>query len=69
MKSEIILRGLQIKSLKKAKLLCKALNTIEEECGIKQVKITFEGTFVCPWINEEELNATQMEKLIASMIE
>ena len=63
-KSEIKLVGLQIKSLKKMKLLAKKLNDIEIECGIKEVKITFDDCFVCSDINLEKLNTTSMEKLI-----
>ena len=68
MSGEIKLKGIQIKSLKKARILCKALSKIEEECGIKEVLITFEDTFVCPWIDESKLNKTEMEKLVASLI-
>lgn len=58
MKNEIIIDGLQIKSLKKARKLCKALSVIEEECGIKEVTITFKNVFVCPWIDQSKLNKT-----------
>lgn len=68
MKSEIKLIGLQIKSIKKARLLCKALSVIEEECGIEEVRITFKDIFVCPWIDETKLNKTETEKLVASLI-
>ena len=65
---EIILDGLQIKSLKKAKKLAKALNIIEEECGIKQVKITLKNMFICPWIDIEELHDTDMEILLRKIL-
>ena len=63
-KSKITLEGLQIKNIKKAKRLAYALNIIEEECGIKCVKITFKDIFICPWIDLKKLNNTDMEKLI-----
>lgn len=65
---EIIIDGLQIKSLKKAKKLSKALQTIEEECGIKEVKLTFRNLFICPWINLEKLNRNQMDILIRDLL-
>lgn len=68
MKSQIILNGLQIKSLDKAKKLAYALNIIEEECGIREVKITFKNIFFCPWINEELLCETEMECLIRDLV-
>ena len=68
-KSEIILKNLQIKSLKKAKLLCKALNIIEEETGIKEVKLTLENVFVCPWIDLNKLDSTPMENLLRKIVE
>jgi len=68
MKSQIILKGLQIKSLDKARKLAYALNIIEEECGIKEVKITFIDTFFCPWINESSLCETEMECLIRDLV-
>ena len=65
---EIILDGLQVKSLKKAKKLAKALNVIEEECGIKQVRITLKNMFICPWINLKKLQDTDMERLLRDII-
>ena len=68
-KSEIVLRGLQVKSLNKAKKLAAALEIIEEECGIKNVKITIEDVFFCGWIDKEKLNETEMEKLLRELID
>jgi hypothetical protein len=68
MKSEIILKGLQVKSLRKAKKLAAALAIIEEECGIKNVKITVEDVFFCGWIDKKKLNKTEMEKLLCELI-
>ena len=65
---EIILSGIQIKSLRKSQLLANALNVIEEECGIHEVKITIKEAFVCPWIKISKLKRTPMEKLLKSLI-
>lgn len=67
-KSQIILKGLQIKSLEKAKRLCAALNIIEEECGIRKVEIILKDVFVCGWINENDLGETEMECLVRDII-
>ncbi len=64
---EIILEGIQIKSLSKAKLLAKHLSVIEEECGIHEVKITIKNPFICPWIDLNFLNKTPMERLIRNI--
>jgi hypothetical protein len=50
---EIILNGLQIKSIEKAYKLSDALSVIEEECGIREVKITLKNIFICAWIDLE----------------
>ena len=68
MKSEIILKGIQIKSLKKARKLAKALEVIEEECGIHHVKIVIKDCFVCGWIDLEKLNKTPMERLLRDIL-
>ena len=66
-RGEIALRGLQVKSLAKARLLSKSLQVIEEECGIHEVRITIENSFVCPWIDLVSLNRTPMERLVAEL--
>lgn len=68
MKSKIILKGLQIKSLEKAQKLAAALNTIEEECGIYHVEFTFKDIFICEWIDLGELNQTEMECLVRDLL-
>ena len=68
MKPQIILKGLQIKSLDKARKLAHALNIIEEECGIGNVKITFKNIFVCKWIKLNKLNKTEMECLVRDLL-
>jgi hypothetical protein len=68
MKVEIKLTGLQIKSLKKARKLSKALEVIEEECGIGPVMIKFQDMFICPWIDANKLNKTGMQKVVRNII-
>jgi len=65
---EIILNGLQIKSLEKAFKLSDALSVIEEECGIKEVKITLKNMFICSWIDLDQLNRTEMDLLLKDIL-
>lgn len=67
MSGEIKLSGLQVKSIEKARRLAYALCIIEEECGIRSVKLTFKNMFICPWINFEELDKTDMERLMRDL--
>ena len=67
-RSKIILENLQVKSLEKAKKLSKALEIIEEECGIFEVEISIENFFVCPWIDMDRLNNNGMEKLLCGLL-
>ena len=66
-RSKIILSNLQVKSIHKAKRLAKALEIIEEECGIHEVEISIDNFFVCPWIRLSELQSTEMENLLAEL--
>lgn len=59
---------MQVKNLKKARKLAKAINTIEEECGIHSVKIEFRDFFVCPWINFKKMDKTEMERLVRDLL-
>jgi len=59
-----VLTGIQVKNLEKAKRLAYALNIIEEECGIRNVMIRFKDVFICPWIDFDKLDETEMECLI-----
>jgi hypothetical protein len=68
-RSEIIVKNCQIKSLEKFRKVSKCLSIIEEEIGIKEVKITFENNFVCPWIEWEEWEKTPMEELLIELID
>lgn len=66
-RGKIRLENLQVKSLDKAKKLAKALEIIEEECGIHEVEIEINGFFVCPWIDLTQMQNTGMEKLVAEL--
>ena len=66
-RGKIELKNLQVKSLEKAKKLAKALEVIEEECGIHEVEIEISGFFVCPWIDLTQMQSTGMEKLVAEL--
>ena len=65
---EIILNGLQIKSLEKAYKLSDALAVIEEECGIKEVKLTLKNMFICPWIDIEQIDRNEMDLLLKDIL-
>jgi len=64
---EIILSGIQVKSLSKCRKLAKALTVIEEECGITETRITIKAPFICPWIDIDKLNKTPMQKLLRTL--
>lgn len=70
MKRSIIhIENCQVKSLEKAQLLAKALDTIEKECGIHEVDISFKNCFICPDIDLTHLTNSQepMERLIGGL--
>ena len=66
--SEIIFRHIQIKSLKKARKLARALAIIEVECGIQSVGFTLENSFICPDVKVNKLGKTPMEKTLRKLI-
>jgi hypothetical protein len=66
---QIILEGIQVKSLAKFKALAAAVSVIEEECGIHEVTITFKDIFFCPWIDIEQCRETPMERLLIGLVE
>ena len=66
-RSKISLSNLQVKSLEKAKKLARALEIIEEECGIHEVEIAIDNFFICPWIELGQLQSTEMEKLLVEL--
>lgn len=68
--SKIILRNLQVKSTKKALILVKCLEMIEEECGIEEVEITVNNIFWCPWIDNDIISkSSPMGELIIGMVD
>ena len=66
--SQVILKHIQIKSIKKARKLAKVLNIIEIECGIQSVEFRLIDSFICPDINENKLGKTPMEKVLRRLI-
>jgi len=68
-RAKITLESMQIKSLRSARQLAKALTIIEEECGIRSVKLTLKDCFICSWIDYTKLNKTRMEEQLEDIIE
>jgi len=66
-RSEIKISNCQVKSLSQAQRLCKHLSVIEEEIGIKEVRISFDKMFICPWIDLDKLDKTPMEELVSGI--
>jgi hypothetical protein len=64
---EIILDGIQIKSLNKAKKLAKLLNELEIEFGIYETRITIRDPFICPDIDLSKLEEG-MEKTLKNIL-
>lgn len=68
LRPHIHLKGIQIKSIEKARKLAAAINVIEEECGIYETRVTIEDPFICPWIDTKELDGTDSERIVAKLI-
>lgn len=66
--SKIILKHIQIKSLKKARKLARHLDKIEKNVGIQSVAFELRNSFVCPDVEIEKLNKTPMEKTLRKLI-
>ena len=66
--SKITLEHIQVKSIKKARRLAKALNIIEIECGIQSVEFILLNSFICCDVDESKLNKTPMEKTLNELI-
>jgi hypothetical protein len=66
--SKITFEHIQIKSLRKARRLAKALNVIEIECGIQSVEFVLMNSFICCDIDEDKLIRTPMEKVLKDLI-
>lgn len=68
-RSLIHIENCQVKSIEKAKRLAAALDTIEKECGIHEVEISFSDIFICPDIDLTVLSNSKkpMERLIGNL--
>ncbi len=68
-RSKIHIENCQIKSLEKAQKIATALDTLEKECGIHEVEISFKDMFICPDIDLTHLtnSSDPMEKLIGGL--
>jgi hypothetical protein len=68
-RSLIHIENCQVKSLEKARILAKCLDTIEKEIGIKSVVISFKDCFICPDIDLTQLSNSPdpMQKLIGGI--
>lgn len=69
--SEITMRNLQIKSIRAFQELAGGLQKIEENCGIRETRITLESScFVCPDLKHDVLemnHPTPMGKLLVDL--
>lgn len=64
-KSSIVqLANIQIKTLQKARALAKALEIIDAECAVHQLRLGLENVFLCSWVDLEKLNKTPMERFL-----
>ena len=68
MKNKITLDGIQIRSLKIARELSRALNIIDENCGIENMEIEIKNVFICGWFDITELDETEMDCLLRDLI-
>ena len=70
MRSEISIKGCQIKSKETLRTFCAALDQLEKTIGIKSVRISFEDLFICPDIDLTEYanSADPMEKLVGNLL-
>ena len=65
---ELFFNGIQIKSEECFHAFAKAVQTIEEQCGIHETTITINNVFFCPWIDIEKCKRTSMENLLIGLI-
>ena len=61
-RSEIVLKNVQIKSLKIARKIAKCIGEIEEISCIHSTLITIDGCFVCPDFDIDKLDRNQSER-------
>jgi hypothetical protein len=68
--SEIKLTGIQVKSEQAFIDLYSALARIERTCGIREVKISVEDCFFCPWVDYKYLSKrSEMANLLYELIQ
>ncbi len=69
-RSKIHIENCQIKSLEKAIKIADAVDTLEKECGIHEVEISFKDMFICPDIDLTHLTNSNspMEKLLGKLL-
>ncbi len=64
---------MQVKSIQKLRKLARLLDEIEKEFGIKTVKITLKGMFICTDIKQDltkyNFGITPMERLLLEILE
>lgn len=72
-KSEVIIKDMQVKSIQKLRRLAQLLDEIEKEFGIRSVKITLRGCFICTDIKQDltkfNFGVTPMERTILEILE
>ncbi|MCK5320873.1 hypothetical protein KAJ61_05820 [Candidatus Parcubacteria bacterium] len=72
-KSEIIINGMQIKSIQKLKRLAVLFDEIEKEFGVHTVKIAIQNCFICCDIKNDlakfNFGATPMERTILEILD
>ena len=68
-KGLIHLENLQVKSYEKAILLCKLLDEMEKEFGIRETEISVKNIFICPDIELTRLSNSldPMESLVGKL--
>ena len=70
-KSPIIhIEGCQIKSREKLEIVCRCLDQLEKEIGIRSVNISLANLFVCPDIDLTEFSNSKepMEALVGRLL-
>jgi hypothetical protein len=68
-RAKIHIENCQIKSIEKAIIVAKCLDTLEKEIGIKETEISFKDMFICPDIDLTILANSKdpMEKILGKI--
>lgn len=66
--SKIIFENIQIRSVEKAKKFAMLLEILDEHYCVHKTKVTIKNSFICGWIDTKVLSKTDMEKLLAVII-